>query len=115
MAAYPAYNILLGSSMDREPGIEDDFSQAGTQHSRTFHSQAYYRFTLVHALTLAQFNSLEATYNAAPRDVYTLTYHGASESPQVTYSVKFTEPPVKTTNLGLDNYFVQVQLRGTKD
>ena len=112
MANYPAYSILLTSSQEQESGIDDDFSQGGAQHSRIFHSQAYYTFSLDHFLTLAQWNSLVATYAAGPRDVYTLTYH--AESPAVTYSVKFTSPPVKVSNSGADYYFVTSKLRGTK-
>ena len=112
MANYPSYSILLTSSQEQESGIDDDFSQGGAQHSRIFHSQNYHVFTLNHFLTLAQWNSLKATYDAGPRAVYTLTYH--VESPAVTYSCKFTSPPVKSSNSGADNYFVTCRLRGTK-
>ena len=113
MAAYPSYSILLGSDKTEESGIKDDFAESGTQHSRLFHSQPYLRFRLLHNLTLAQFNSLAATYTAGRRDVYTLTYH--TESPAVTYSVKFTGPPQIKTNYGGDRFLVDVPLRGTKD
>ena len=113
MAAYPSYSILLQSDKTEESGVNDSYSEAGSQHSRLFHSQAYYRFKLRHNLTLAQFNSLNATYTAGRRDVYTLTYH--DESPAVTYSVKFTGPPQITTNYGGDRFLVEVPLRGTKD
>ena len=112
MAAYPSYNILLESTKEEEAGIVDDFSQAGTQHSRTFFT-GMYRFTLLHQLSLAQFNSLKTTYDATPRAVFTLTYY--AESPVATYSVKFLAPPQILQNLALNRVFVQVQLRGTKD
>lgn len=112
MAAYPSYNILLESTKEEEAGIVDDFSQAGTQHSRTFFT-GYYRFTLLHQLSLAQYNSLKATYDAGPRSTYTLTYY--AESPAATYSVKFLAPPQIMQNLALNRLFVQVLLRGTKD
>lgn len=115
MAAYPSYPIELTSSVEIESGIADDFTQSGQQHSRVFHSQAYYVFTLQHTLTLAQFNTLRTTYLAGQRDVYTLSYFGAEESPQVTYSVKFTDTPRISTNLGGDKYRVTVRLRGTQD
>ena len=113
MAAYPSYEILLGSGFEEEAGVADDYSQAGSQHSRLMHSQPYYRFNLLHALTLAEWNSLRATYTAGRRDTYTLTYF--SESPSVTYSVKFTGPPVIVENIGLGNFFVSVPLRGTRN
>ena len=113
MSAYPSHAIELTSSVEIESGIADDFAQSGSQHSRIFHSQAYYRFTLNHTLSLSQFNALHATYQAGPRDVYTLTYF--DESPQATYSVKFISPPKITANLGLNRCGVVVQLRGTKD
>lgn len=113
MANYPAYEILLGSSFEEESGVEDDFAQSGTQHSRLFHSQPYLRFNLLHQLTLAEWNSLRTTYAAGRRDTYTLTYF--AESPVVTYSVKFTGPPVITGNIGLERFFVAVPLRGTRD
>lgn len=110
MAAYPSYSIGLGSTQEPESGIEDDFSQSGLQHARIFHGRQYYRFRLVHSLTLAQWNSLFATYAAGPRDDYTFTY--ISQSPQVTYTVKFLEPPQITENRGLDRFEVQTLLRG---
>jgi|GEM_PF-3858834 len=113
MAAYPSYDILLGSSIEEESGVEDDFAETGTMHSRLYHSEPFFRFQLQHALTLAQYNSLKATYTAGRRDVHTLTYF--TESPQVTYSVQFTGPPVIVGNVGGDLYFVNVPLRGTKD
>jgi len=110
---YPSYPILIGSRPDRENGIQDDFSQAGSQHSRTFHSQQYYRFPIRHKLTQAEFDSLIATYDAGPRDTYTLTFYDVS--PAVTYSVKFLEPPQITDNIGNGRFLVEVLLRGTKN
>lgn len=112
MANYPAYDILLDSTKEEEAGIVDDYSQAGTQHSRTFYT-GYYRFTLYHQLSVAQFNSFKATYDAGPRDTYTLTYY--DESPVATYSVKFIGPPQITQNLALNRVFVSAQLRGTRN
>ena len=114
MAAYPSYNILLDSSQTLEAGYLDDFTESGVQYSRAMHSAQYYRFTLRHQLTAAQWSSLSATYAAGPRDTYTLTYR-ADTSPIVTYSVKFTEPPQIVSNWGLDRYVVSVSLRGTQD
>ena len=112
MANYPAYEILLGSNKEEEAGIHDDFSQAGTQHSRTFFT-GYYRFTLIHQLSITEFNSLRTTYAATPRADFTLTYY--DESPIATYTVKFTGPPQVVENLGLSQVFVQVPLRGTRN
>ncbi|MDB4312012.1 hypothetical protein N9937_01150 [bacterium] len=113
MANYPTYDILLTSSkVEEEDGIVDDYAQSGVQHSRIFYSQDYYLFSIDHALTLAEFNSLKATYDAGKRDVYTLTYY--DESPIATYSVKFTRPPQITGNNGV-SYYVTSTLRGTKD
>ena len=113
MANYPSHSILLDSTRELESGEVDDFSQAGIQHSRTFHSQQYYRFRLVHSLTLAEFESLLTTYSATPRGWYTLTYH--SVSPQVTYQVKFLQPPQPVENLGDGRLRVDVDLRGYRD
>jgi len=112
MADLTTYGILLGSSKSREPGIEDDFSQSGQQHSRVFHSQAYYEFELREYVTLAQFTAMEAEYEAAPRTTYTLTYYEVS--PSVTYTVKYTEAPNISENLGGDKYIATRSLRGTK-
>ena len=112
MAAYPSYSILLESDKTEESGIKDDYAESGTQHSRLFYSQSYYRFKLRHHLTLAEFNSLNANFTAGRRDVYTLTY--LTESPVVTYSVKFTGPPQIRTNYGNGRFLVDVPLRGTK-
>jgi hypothetical protein len=114
MANYPSYEILLASRPTPEKnGIEDDYSQAGTQHSRTFRSQQYYRFAVRHSLTLAEYNSLCATYAAGPRDFYTFTFY--NESPVQTYNVKFTGPPEITENLGFNRFIVDVPLRGVKN
>lgn len=113
MAAYPSYNMLLGSTKEEEAGIIDDFAPSGTMHSRILHSQSYYRFRLIHQLSLAQFNSLHATYVAGKRDSYTLTY--LTESPVQTYTVKFTGPPQIIQNLALNRFLVEVPLRGTAD
>jgi hypothetical protein len=113
MAAYPSYDILLGSDKTEESGVADDYSEAGTQHSRLFYSQPIYRFRLRHNLTLAQFNSLKADYDADRRGVRTLTYF--DESPTATYSVKYTGPPQIKTNYGNDRLLVESPLRGTKD
>jgi hypothetical protein len=115
MPAYTAYNIILeASSVETESGIVDDFSQAGTQHSRVFHSTNYFRFDLTYSMTKAQFDSICAAYDANPRANFTgFEYH--SVSPIETYTVKFLARPRITDNLGLNRFFVSVQLRGTLD
>ena len=113
MAAYPSHNILLESDNTEESGVKDDYAESGTQHSRLFYSKPYYRFSLRHHLTLAEFNSLKATFDAGRRDVYTLSYF--DESPVATYSVKFTGPPQIRTNYGNGRFLVAVPLRGFKD
>lgn len=113
MANYPSYPILIASRPERENGIQDDFAQSGSQHSRTFHSQQYYRFSVRHCLTQSQYDSLCATYDAGPRDEYTLTFYDVS--PIVTYTVKFIGPPQIAENIGGNRYLVDVSLRGTKD
>lgn len=113
MANYPSYDILLGSTREEDDGIQDDFGQGGTQHSRTFYSQSYFTFNLVHILTTAQIKSLRATYTANPRADYTLTFY--DESPQQTYTVKFTGPPQITSNITPTLFRVEVPLRGTAD
>lgn len=110
MAAYPSYNILLDSVIEEESGVLDDFAPTGSHHSRILHSQSYYRFMLRHQLTLAEYRSLKATYDAGKRDTYTLTYY--IESPAVTYNVKFTGPPHIVGNIALNRFFVDVPLRG---
>lgn len=111
MAAYPSYNILLGSSIDEEDGVEDDFTPDGTMHSRILYAARYYRFRLRHELTLAQYQSLRTTYGAGKRDVYTLTY--LVESPVVTYNAQFTGPPQIVENIGAGRFIVECSLRGT--
>lgn len=113
MSAYPSYPILLDSDREPEPGWEDSLAASGTQHSRQLHSQQYYRFRVLHNLTLAQFNALEADYAGGPRTVRTLTWF--TESPAVTYTVKYQAPPEIITNHGNDRYTVRVLLRGYKD
>jgi len=114
MANYPTFTHGIGedSSMEAESGIQDDFSQSGLQHSRLFYT-GYYRFNLVHNLSMAEYTSLFATYTANPRANYTLIYF--STSPAVTYTVKFTGPPTITANQGLNRVRVEVGLRGTKN
>lgn len=114
MAAYPSYTIGLGSTQELESGWSNDIASSGSLHSRQFHSQQYYRWTLVHpGLTGTQYEALLATYAAAPRAEHTLTYR--QESPQITYTVQFTAPPQIVSNYGGSKYDVIVQLRGTKD
>ena len=113
MAVYPSYNILLTSSRTADDGIDDEFSQSGTQHSRTFYSATYYNFIIQHALTITQYKALKATFDAGKRADYTLTY--LSESPQVTYTVKFTGSPQIVSNIKGDLFLVEVPLRGTQD
>lgn len=113
MAAYPSYGILLTSKIDPESKWRDDFADSGTQHSRQIRSTRYLRFTLEHSMTVAQFRALETTYTAGERDTYTLTYY--TESPEVTYSVKFLAAPRIIRNDGGGRVVVRVSLRGTKD
>jgi len=114
MAAYPSHTIGLGSSQNRVSGWKDDISSSGTMHSVQLHGKQYFRFNLIHpGLTVTQFNALAATYDAGPKDVYTLTY--GTESPLATYSVKFLSPPQKGTNHGNGKLDVKVALRGFKD
>ena len=111
MAAYPSYGILLDSRMEPESKWRDDYTDAGTQHSRQLRSTQYLQFTLEHSMTLAEFRTLEATYQAGERDTYTLTYF--TESPAVTYNVKFTAPPRIIDNVGGGRVRVRVNLRGS--
>lgn len=111
MSAYPAYGIILKSSIEEEDGVEDDFTPDGGQHSRIMYSTRYYRFTVRHVLTLTQWQSLRTTYGAGKRDTYTFTYF--DESPAVTYNVKFTKPPRIVENHGKDKFTVEVHLRGS--
>lgn len=113
MAAYPSHAILIDSEQEPEQIGPVDLAQTGTQHGRTFHSQQYYRFTLLHQLSYAEFESLRSTYTTAPGTALTLTYDLVS--PQETYSVKFLGPPVRTVNLGNDRFIVEVPLRGFRD
>jgi len=113
MAAYPSYDILLGSRQERETSWQDDVAESGLLSSRQLRSQEYFLFTLRHHLTLAQYQSLLTTFSAGPRDTYTLTY--LTESPQVTYSVTFIAPPQVVDNYGADRFTVLVTLRGTQD
>jgi hypothetical protein len=113
MANYPTHKIMLESEVQTENEFIDDFSLGGIQHSRQFHSQPYYRFSLLHNLTLAQFEALVATYDADPRVAYTLTYDIVS--PTVTYTVKFLGRPQRVVNHGRNRFTVQSLLRGTKD
>jgi hypothetical protein len=113
MANYPSYEILLVSVFEEESGVDDAYAQTGTQHSRLLHSQPYYRFNLGHQLTLAEWNSLRTLYTAGRRDPYTLTYF--TESPQQSFTVKFTGPPVIIENIGADQFFVNVPLRGYRN
>jgi len=109
---YPSYEILLVSQQDDEPGIVDDFSQAGTQHSRIFHSQTYCRFQVRHHMTWAEFKALRDMYDAGPRDSYTnFIYHDVS--PAEIYTVKFLARPQVSENTGGGEFYVDVILRGT--
>jgi hypothetical protein len=67
----------------------------------------------LHSLSGAEYESLLSTFNAGPRDIYTLSYR--TESPLITYSVTFTGPPQIVRNVGGDRYEVRVPLRGFKD
>ena len=113
MAAYPSYGILLESSRESESKWRDTVSEAGSFHSRQLRSTEYLRFQLTHVMTTQDFRALETTYRAGERDTYTLTYF--EESPQVTYSVKFTGPPQITKNHRGGLHTVKVSLRGTQD
>lgn len=113
MAAYPSYPILLGSSKSPETGWRDTTASAGSLHSRQLHGKNYFQFSLVHNMTTEEFRTLADLHDAAPRAVHTLTY--LSESPAVTYSVKFTAPPEITTNHSGDRHTVRATLRGFKD
>jgi hypothetical protein len=113
MSNYPSYGLTLDSDIKPESEFEDDFSQSGIQHSRQFRSQTYYELDLVHVLTLAQFNTLTAFYEAEPRAEHTVVYH--VESPAVTYTAKFTGKPHISRNLGGDKFKVVSPMRGTKN
>lgn len=113
MAAYPSYGILLSSKIEPESKWRDDFADSGTLHSRQIRSTQYLRFTLEHSMTVVQFRALETSYASGERAVWTLTYY--TESPQVTYSVKFLAAPRIIKNEGGGRVVVRVNLRGTKD
>lgn len=114
MAAYPALPVGIESMVEEESSYIDTFSVSGSQHSRLMRSSAYYEFTLIHpAITDAEYDSLRATYAAGPRSSYTLTYRAVS--PQITYTVKFIEPPQIVKNHGGGRYDVKVKVRGTQD
>ena len=113
MANYPDHEILLGSSVEEESGVGDDFAQSGSQHSRLFHSQSYYRFLLYHQMSVAEFKTFHATYVADRRADYTLTYH--AESPIATYTVRFIGAPQQVQNLGLGRVMVEAPLRGYRN
>lgn len=113
MANYPYTAHLLDSEITPESGIEDDYSQPGIQHSRLFHNTGYYRFRLLHSLTVTEYNTLRTFYDANPRTFVTLTYY--SVSPIVTYNVKFISPPVIVENFGSNRLKVEANLRGYKN
>lgn len=114
---YPSHNQLLGSRrVPDNSGIVDDVAQGGTQHSRQYHSQQYYFFTLVHFLTQAEFDALMTDYLANPRTTRTLTWAPEdSTSPETTYTVKYQSAPVQVSKENADGWFVTVRLRGYKD
>ena len=113
MAAYPSYGILLDATRTTESKWRDDVSDTGTLHSRQMRSSEYIQFDLVHHLTTAQYRALMTSYNSGERADWTLTYF--SESPAVTYTVKFIEPPNIIRNHGNGRHDVRVRLRGTQD
>ena len=113
MANYLAYDILLDSEQTPESGWDDKFSSAGTQHSRQLHGAQYWRFSLIHVLTTAEFNTLFADYTAGPKDVRTLSY--LTESPIATYSVIYTDAPAIVRNITGGKHRVVSELRGFKD
>jgi hypothetical protein len=112
MAAYPSYSIGIGSSRNVENNYEDDISANGTMHSRLMHSRIYHRFSVVHPnLTGQEYSDLLTTYANNFRATMTgFTYH--DESPAVSYSVQFLEPPKIAANLGSNRFDVMVSLRG---
>lgn len=114
MPAYPSHNILMPSLPVEESGIVDDFAESGPMHSRVFHSQSYYRFTIYHQLSRAQWIAYRAAYQADKRSAWTgLTFY--NESPARTYTVYYTAPPQVVQNLGGGRVLIEVQLRGTAD
>lgn len=106
MATYPDYRVLMASDHELEQGHKDDFSQAGTHHSRKYHNRQYHRFTLVHSLTPAEFDELMLFYEDGPRDYHLHFYH------EVPYTSKFLGPPQPTLNREDRKYIVKVDLRG---
>jgi len=114
MAAYPSYNILQRSTMTEESGVEDDFADTGTMHSRIFHS-GFYRFTVYHQLSMAQWLNLRDTIYANNQRTALTGFVFYSESPARTYTVKFTGAPQIVENLKKDQFIVEVPLRGTAD
>jgi hypothetical protein len=110
MADYPSYGILLGSTQTLEDGWRHSVAPSGWQSNTLLHARQYYRFSLLHNLSGADYESLFATYTAGPRDEYTLAYR--SESPEIAYLVQFTGPPAIVRNYGGDRYDVRVPLRG---
>ena len=114
MAAYPSLPIGLDSSQTPESRFSIDIDESGGFHSRSFHSAQYYRFSITHpGITAAQWNSLLTTYAGNPTGTYTLTFR--NESPVVTYTVRFLDPPEISQNHGNNQYDVSVRLRGVKD
>lgn len=103
--------------MEPDPeGWQDDFAPGGNQHSRQFHSQQYYIFSVVHFLTQAEFDTLAADYDANPRTTRTFIWPPYDDtSPETTYTVKYLGRPVQAQKVAADKWVVTVSLRGYKD
>lgn len=108
----PNRKPLLVSDFVEEARHMIDFARSGQMRGRQFRSTVYYSFTAVYALTLAEYKTLRAAYQATPLDEYT-GFEYWSESPQRTYTVQMTGPATLSKHYKKELHLVNVFLRGT--
>lgn len=107
MAAYPTSIQVYGTRRAALAGTELSRAVNGKPRLRTYYSQTWYEFLVVHDLTTAEKDAILAHYAADKGNVFNFTYKGDD----ATYSVRYIAAPEEEPTPG-QRWRVTVRLVG---
>ena len=96
MAAYPAFNIMMGSSFSVAAGAQLDTATNGASRGRTFYTTPKRRFRVTHRLNDADLATLLAFHATNADDAVTFTWLGTAFS-----VLMASDPAVRPVAFGL--------------
>lgn len=89
MAAYPTTRQSHGSTMEIAGGTQPDRMESGKIRLRTYHSQIWRVFRLVHECTTAERDTILAHWSADKNNSFSMTFQGDTTA----YTVKYVNKP----------------------